>query len=99
MVIISLGLFEILKKKKRKKKKERKKEKRIKQLKVIEAHDLKGKGSGGKSSPFCTIEIGDSVYESDIVENSLNPVWNSHIRMYALSLFFLSFFFFFFNFL
>ncbi|KAF6037771.1 MCTP2 [Bugula neritina] len=46
------------------------------QLKVIRAHGLSSKDWGGKSDPFCTVELVNTMLQSHTSYNTLNPEWN-----------------------
>jgi len=62
-------------------------------VQIIAAKDLKAKGTGGSSNPFCTVEYMDEVYETSVVESSLNPYWDEHVTVFASFFSFLSFLF------
>jgi len=48
---------------------------------VIEAKGLLGLDIGGKSDPFVVISYGPNTFRSNIVHNSLEPVWNQELRV------------------
>ena len=64
-------------------------------LRIVEARGLLAK-EGRNRNPFCHIEFGDldkkkdkrnfEVFSTDIIQNTVNPLWNQHVAMTVLSL-------------
>ncbi|XP_031420278.1 multiple C2 and transmembrane domain-containing protein 2 isoform X2 [Clupea harengus] len=46
------------------------------QIKVIKATDLASADLGGKSDPFCALELGNSKLQTQTIHKTLNPEWN-----------------------
>ncbi|XP_067937868.1 multiple C2 and transmembrane domain-containing protein 1-like [Watersipora subatra] len=51
------------------------------QVKVIRAHDLSSKDWGGKSDPFCNVELINTMLQSHTAYSTLNPEWNRVFTM------------------
>jgi len=50
-------------------------------VEIIAAKDLKGKSASGLASAFCTIEYNNEVFETQVIKDSLNPVWEEHVTL------------------
>jgi hypothetical protein len=42
---------------------------------VLSANNLKGANLDGKSDPFCIVKIGDQTHQTEVVKDTLEPVW------------------------
>lgn len=45
-------------------------------LKVYQARELAAKDLGGKSDPFCIIELDSNRLRTHTIYKTLNPIWN-----------------------
>jgi len=43
---------------------------------VFQAEDLKSMNSDGEPNPFCEVIIGDDIFRTETIWNSIDPVWN-----------------------
>lgn len=59
----------------------------ILRVKLVEARDLVAKdfgiGKRGKSDPYAILEVGAQKFQSKIIQNNLDPVWNESYEAYV----------------